>query len=341
MICLGIESSCDETAVALVRDSRLMASLIATQADLHSIFGGVVPELASREHYRFIGPLFDRLIKDSGIHPEEIDAIAVTRGPGLPGSLLVGVAFAKALALALNKPLLGVNHLEAHLLAAGLEQTLIYPAIGALVSGGHTHLYHIASPWDFKELGTTLDDAAGEIFDKIGHSLGLPYPAGSHIDHLAKAGVPSMTALPWPYLDNDNLNFSFSGLKTAAIRYARESVKTQSDLSDFCATLNHVIAGTLAQKTLRAMKAYPVKSLWLAGGVAANSTLRHTFARLAEEHGLPFLAPSPQLCQDNAAMIAYNGFLLLEKGLYHDLDLEAIPRGKKIPHDLRFKDNIL
>lgn len=216
MLCLGIESSCDETALALVEDGRLLGSVLASQSNVHALFGGVVPELASREHYRYVGPLFDELMQRCGTKPADLDLVAAARGPGLLGSLLVGVAFAKTLALGLGAPFLGVNHLHAHLLAVGLEHELVFPALGLLVSGGHTHLYRLESPWRCLLLGRTLDDAAGEAFDKVGKLLGLAYPGGQLLDALARTGAASPKLFPRPYLDNDNLDFSFSGLKTAA-----------------------------------------------------------------------------------------------------------------------------
>ncbi|MBD5608386.1 MAG: tRNA (adenosine(37)-N6)-threonylcarbamoyltransferase complex transferase subunit TsaD [Desulfovibrio sp.] len=334
MMSLRVETSCDETAVALVKDGRLVHSLTSSQAELHSLFGGVVPELASREHYRFIGPLFDKLLVDSGASATDIDAIAVTRGPGLLGSLLVGVAFAKSLALALGRPLIGANHLRAHLLAVGLSRPLVFPALGVLASGGHTHLYWIKSHDDFEILGTTIDDAAGEAFDKIGQFLNLPYPGGPVIDLMAIDGEPSYE-LPRPYIDNDNLDFSFSGLKTAAIRVAREHRDKDFDIRDFCASLNEAIADTLVVKTERALEKFPAAAIWFAGGVAANSLARKKLEDLALRRGLAFLVPEKKFCGDNAAMIAYNGWLLAQEGKTSELDLESIPRGRKIPDDYR------
>lgn len=341
MICLGIETSCDETALALAQDGNLLDSVLASQADLHAIFGGVVPELASREHYRFIGPLFDELMRRNNIEAKNLNAITVTRGPGLLGSLLVGSAFAKALALTLNIPLVGVNHLHAHLLACGIGKTMVFPALGLLVSGGHTHIYKIDAPEKFSLLGRTLDDAAGEAFDKIGHMLGMDYPAGKHIDELARNGKAENKLLPRPYLDNDNLDFSFSGLKTAAFQIINKKFPdkhySDNDLKNFCASLNLAIAETLAIKVKRALKKYPeCQSVWLAGGVAANSMVRDSISALALDAGKAFMAPELKHCTDNAAMIAFAGSLLTQKGARHDLALEVIPRGRKIPNDIVF-----
>ncbi|MDL2207320.1 tRNA (adenosine(37)-N6)-threonylcarbamoyltransferase complex transferase subunit TsaD [Desulfovibrio sp. OttesenSCG-928-F20] len=354
MLCLGIETSCDDTSLALVRNGRLLGQATAGQADLHALFGGVVPELASREHARLIGPLYDRLLEESGVSPGDLDVIAVARGPGLLGSLLVGVAFAKALALGMAVPLVGVNHLHAHIFSAALERPLPLPALALLVSGGHTHLYLVLGPNAFECLGKSLDDAAGEAFDKAGKMLGLPYPAGRHIDELAEEGRADPALFPRPYLTNDNLDFSFSGLKTAMqTRLSGQSnaawdaltgdmilpkgLKRQ-EMADLCASYRLAIVDTLLTKTQRALhdpRLRDAKSLILAGGVAANSLLRRRMAELARLTGIEFVSPSPELCTDNGAMIACLGGLLAAKGLGHDLDLASVPRGRAIPDDMR------
>lgn len=340
MLCLGIESSCDETALALVDDGRLVDSVLASQAPLHSLFGGVVPELASREHYHYIGALFDELLERVGIKAADIDVIAVARGPGLLGSLLVGMAFAKGLALSLGARLIGVNHLHAHLLANGLEHALEFPALGLLASGGHTQLYRIESSSRFICLGRTIDDAAGEAFDKVAKALGLPYPGGKFIDSLARKGNGDHALLPRPYLRRDNLNFSFSGLKTAACQRMRElglegGAAQGAGLENFCASFNEAVADTLRERVRQAWSlSQDIRHLWLAGGVAANRLLREKLEKLAQKRDARFLAPSPQLCQDNGAMIAYAGWLLARDGYFHTLDVETIPRGKKIPDDM-------
>lgn len=350
MLCLGIESSCDETALALVDDEHVIDSIIASQTDIHALFGGVVPELASREHYRFIGPLFDRLLEHNSINPRDIDLIAVARGPGLLGGLLVGVAFAKALGAALDIPFIGINHLHAHLLAAGIENKLEYPAIGLLASGGHTHIYRIENPWTFILLGTSLDDAAGEAFDKVGKAMGINYPAGKTLDQYAQKGNVKKYPLPRPHLDNQNLDFSFSGLKTAALELLhRENIAVDGapangqwqEIFDFCASFNLAIADTLTIKTQRALKANrDVKALWFAGGVAANSMIRKNMEELAAKQDKRLLVPSVAYCTDNASMVAFTGNLLAREGFFHDLSMETIPRGKKIPADmLRKNDN--
>lgn len=281
MLCLGIETSCDETALALVRDGVVIADVMSSQADVHALFGGVVPELASREHYRLIGALCDEVLRRAGVAASDIDVVAVARGPGLLGSLLVGMGFAKGLALATGARLVGVNHLHAHLLAAGIAEELPYPALGLLVSGGHTHIYRMESPRHMPLLGRTLDDAAGEAFDKVAKQLGLAYPGGRTIDELGRKGRVNPTMFPRPYVDNDNLDFSFSGLKTAAglvvqanpaLSEAARAVAASADrsvgsacvdgaapdsalcdLHDMCASFNHAVADTLRIKLERAL----------------------------------------------------------------------------------------
>lgn len=376
MLVLGIESSCDETALALVNEQGLVADVMSSQVDVHALFGGVVPELASREHARLIRPLFRALWEKSaaqlpGISLAHVDALAVTRGPGLLGCLLVGMAFAKALSLGRGIPLIGVNHLHAHLLVAGMGQNMAWPALGLLVSGGHTHLYRMESPTSMTTMGRTLDDAAGEACDKFAKMLGLPYPGGALLDRLAQrwlaeapesplskrwaqpawlpAANPASDLFPRPYVRNDNLDFSFSGLKTAAATYcaahpalrfptgsapAKERLAEASpELCRVAAEYLAAVADTLALKTARALESFPARSLVLAGGVAANSFVRKAMAALAQSRGLPLLLPSPYLCTDNGVMVAWNGLLLAQAGLGHDLTLSAIPRGRVIPED--------
>lgn len=349
MRCLGIETSCDETALALVEDGRLTDAVLATQADMHALFGGVVPELASREHYRFCGALYDELMRRAGLGIQDVDVVAVSRGPGLLGSLLVGVAFAKGLALGGGIRLLGVNHLHAHLLAAGLEGATLFPSLGLLVSGGHTHLYRMDGPSRIVQLGRTLDDAAGEAFDKVGKLMGLAYPGGKLLDMLAQQGRADARLFPRPYLDNDNLDFSFSGLKTAAAawlaplaeaapwpRPLRDPGDAPQALKDGCASFNTAVVETLMEKTRRALDRNPdLHRLIVAGGVAANSMLRRRATELMSSRGGEAVFPPPRLCTDNAAMVAYAGWLLAAEGWEHPLSLETIPRGRVIPDDMR------
>ncbi len=346
---LGIETSCDETGVALVEDGCLLAEKLATQADLHSLFGGVVPELASREHLRLLPPLLRELLRETNRAVAQIETIAVARGPGLLGALLVGVSFAKGLALTTGARLIGVNHLHAHLLAAGLERELIFPALGLLVSGGHTHTYLINSPDSFTLLGRTLDDAAGEVFDKVAKRVNLPYPGGQFIDDLACEGEVDKRLFPRAFIDNESLDFSFSGLKTAVVNHITKNtqlvlpamsgpdvldLEARVELSGLCASFNWSVADTLRIKVERALKkAGPVRALVVAGGVAANSMIRECMNRLAKERNIELILPSEYLCTDNAAMAAHAGWLLSGLGYGHDLDLEAIPRGRIVPED--------
>ena len=354
MLVLGIESSCDETALALVDDKGVRASVISSQADIHALFGGVVPELASREHARLIGPLCDSLLRQAKLGPEPwkaVDYIAVTRGPGLMGSLLVGVACAKALSLAHDIPLIGVDHLQGHLLAAGLEHEIRWPALGVLISGGHTHLYRMDSPVDMTVLGKTLDDAAGEACDKFAKAAGLPYPGGALLDALGKKGTADAHLFPRPYTHNDNLDFSFSGLKTAGSLWlsqhpeahfpagdspAKERLElADRRLCDAAASYLLAIAETLTIKAARAMEHFSPRSIVVAGGVAANSVVRREFARLAEKRHIPLFIPSLSLCGDNAVMIAEAGRHMAAARRVHDLSLSAVPRGQTIPQDWR------
>jgi N6-L-threonylcarbamoyladenine synthase len=352
MLILGIETSCDETAVALVRDGRLLGHELATQVDTHALFGGVVPEIASREHLRVLPRLYRALMRKTGVSADELDGVAVARGPGLLGSLLVGVSFAKGLCLACDVPLIGVNHLWAHLLAPGLEGELRFPALGLLVSGGHTHTYLVKSPTEFELLGRTLDDAAGEAFDKTAKMMNFPYPGGRFIDELAQEAQPDTGLFPRPYIDNPTLDFSFSGLKTAVANHvaghpelvfetmadpqavAELPADRRAELARVCASFNWSVADTLRIKVERALnQAGRVKSLIVAGGVAANTGVREAMREVAKARGIELTLPGLNLCTDNGAMIAHAGWLLAEAGLRHGLDLEAIPRGRIVPQD--------
>jgi len=346
MICLGVETSCDETALALVSGGRLLGERIASQEDLHALFGGVVPELASREHLRKASALYEALLQDTGIPSQAVDVVAVARGPGLLGSLLVGLNLAKGLAMGFGAALVGVNHLHAHLMAAGLEREIPFPALGLLISGGHTHLYRMESPASFELLGRTLDDAAGEALDKAAKLVNRPYPGGKCIDVLGKGHAPDTGLFPKPYTANKNLDFSFSGLKTSVAKYVsarpglrlpvmpQGEVAAGPDLGLFCASINFAVAETLRIKTQRALEAQSgLRALVVAGGVAANSMVRAKMARLAASFGLECIIPRPVLCTDNGAMVAYLGERLALGGYSHGLDLEAVPRGQVVPHD--------
>jgi N6-L-threonylcarbamoyladenine synthase len=346
---LGIETSCDETGAALISEGRLAGQKLATQVDVHSLFGGVVPEIASREHLRILPRLVRNLLEEAGAPAASLSAVAVARGPGLLGSLLVGVSFADGLSLSLGVPIIGVDHLLAHLAAPGLERDIPYPCLGLLVSGGHTSLYLMRGPLAAERLGRTLDDAAGEAFDKAAKALNLPYPGGPYVEALAGSAEPDRTMFPRPYLDNDNLDFSFSGLKTAVMDRLSHASHLRFDsmvlpggpkpvaspeLARFCASFSQAVTDTLTAKVRRALDRLPdVRGVILAGGVAANERLRRAMERTAVDSGREFIAASPELCTDNAAMIAYLGWLLHARGLRHRPGLGAVPRGRPVPWD--------
>lgn len=366
MLVLGIETSCDETAFGLVRDGEPLHALMSSQVGVHALFGGVVPEIASREHYRVIGPLFDRFLREAGIEVCALDAVAVARGPGLLGSLLVGVSFAKGLCLGSSVPLVGVNHLHAHLLVAGLEKPIAFPAAGLLVSGGHTHLYYMRDPLHFELLGRTLDDAAGEAFDKAAKMLNLPYPGGRYLDVFSKGVIPEPRMFPRPYLDNDNLDFSFSGLKTAMAQHIAKHPQLRlpslaweepeilsgpdghlpDGMREVCAAFSHAVVEALCVKLSRALERLsaekkPLCSIVVAGGVACNSLLRARLEALSERLALPLFLPPPSLCTDNGLMIAHAGWWSAKAGYFHDLSMEAVPRGRAIPDDALYCGTIM
>ncbi len=325
---LGIETSCDETAAAVVEDGRrALSDVVATQIEIHRRFGGVVPELASRNHVVQVMPVIDQAVSMAG-GPGAIDAIAVTSGPGLVGALLVGVQVAKGLAMAWEKPLVGVNHLEGHLLAAFLGDTPPrFPFLGLVVSGGHTSLYLARAFGDYRLLGRTRDDAAGEAFDKGAKLLGLPYPGGVAIDQLARGGDPRAVRFPRAVVKGADLDFSFSGLKTALLHQVqKQGVPEGQGLRDLCASYQEAIVGALVQKAFRAARRFQLPQLVLAGGVAANSRLRAAaLEEAAQYEDLQVIVPAVKLCTDNAAMIAVAGTHALERGVRAGADLNADP----------------
>lgn len=317
MLVLGIETSCDETAVAVVEDGkRILSNLVASQVDVHSKFGGVVPELASRKHIQNIVPLISQSLKDANVTLDEIDGIAVTQGPGLVGSLLVGISMAKAIAYAKERPIVGVNHLEGHIYSNFLEhEDLEPPFISLVVSGGHTELFYVASKRrEYEKLGQTMDDAAGEAFDKVAKLLGLGYPGGPIIDNLAKEGDPKAIPFPRPYVWDHSLNFSFSGLKTAVLNYFLRE-RDNIILADVAASFQSAVVDVLTEKAIRAAEIKKVNKIALAGGVAANSALRKQLSLRCQKIGYKLYYPSPILCTDNAAMIAGVGYHILNAPL--------------------------
>ncbi len=329
MLVLGIETSCDETAAALVEDGvRVRANVIGSQIERHRPFGGVVPEIAARAHVDLLLPTLDGALVEAGATYRDVDAIAVTAGPGLIGSLLVGVAAAKALALAHDKPLIGVNHLEGHVCAAQLEFGLLEPPLIALiVSGGHTSLVLGDTDGRLTTLGSTLDDAAGEAFDKIARFIGLPYPGGPEIDRLARDGDPGAVPFPRALLHDGSYDFSLSGLKTAVIRELRrrQAAGESIPLPDIAASFQEALVDVAVRKSVAAADEHDVGQVLLAGGVGANSRLRERMGQACAKAGLRFLAPSPALCTDNGAMIAAAGWNRLMKGERSPLELSADP----------------
>ncbi|MHB1583999.1 MAG: tRNA (adenosine(37)-N6)-threonylcarbamoyltransferase complex transferase subunit TsaD [Acidimicrobiales bacterium] len=323
---LGIETSCDETAAAVVEDgTTVRASVVSSQVDLHARYGGVVPELAGRAHVERLLPVVRQALEEAGLdgRPPGVDAVAVTCGPGLVGSLLVGVSGAKALAMSWGVPLVGVNHLEAHLFASLLEQPdLGWPLVVLLVSGGHTVLVQMDGPGRYRLLGQTLDDAAGEAYDKVARYLGLGYPGGPAVDRVAPDGDPRAFAFPRALLDA-GFDFSFSGLKTAVVRTVERHPEARTE--DVAASFQEAVVDVLVAKARRAAAAVGAGGLCLAGGVAANSLLRSRAAAAGEEDGVPVYLPSRAMCTDNAAMVAAAGAWRLDHDGPSGLDLGAVP----------------
>ena len=324
MLVLGIETSCDECAAAVVDDGPVLrAQTVASQIPVHAPYGGVVPELASRDHVRSIVPVVEKTLAAARVEAHRLDGIGVTAGPGLIGSLLIGVSAAKALAWALGKPLVGVNHLHAHLHAVFLERRIVYPHLGLVVSGGHTSLFHVAGPARLELLGRTLDDAAGEAFDKVAKLLGLAYPGGVSIEQTARGGDPDTIRFPRP-MPGKNTDFSFSGLKTAAaVRIKQEGVPAGPALADFAASFQEAVVDTLVRKTLLAARRRRLERVLVAGGVAANERLRHKLQERAAGEGLEVFFPGPALCTDNAAMVAALAAAHLHTGRDDGLALDA------------------
>jgi len=310
---LAIETSCDETAAAILRGSELLASEVASQIALHAEYGGVVPEVASRNHLRTLQPVLERALAKAGISLDAMDAFAATCGPGLATSLMIGTSAAKALAIGFRKPYLAINHLEGHLLSPffGTPQG-VRPAIALVVSGGHTLLVGIEGFGRYHRLGQTQDDAAGEAFDKVGKLLGLPYPGGPNVDRVARDGDATRFDFPRSMLDSDDFNFSFSGLKTS-VRYLLPKLENIS-LPDVCASFQEAVVDVLVAKTLRAAKATRHRVIALSGGVSCNSRLREKMQTACAAQGLELLIASPALCTDNAAMIGYVAALKLAHG---------------------------
>lgn len=329
MITLGIESSCDETSIAIIEnDRKILANIISTQIPIHQKFGGVVPEIASRKHIVNIMPVLDEALSKTQLKLSAIDQIAVAYGPGLVGALLVGVSAAKALAFSLDVPLLAVNHLEGHIFANFLSHPdLEPPFIALVVSGGHTALVNMTDYNSFSMIGQTRDDAAGEAFDKVARLLGLPYPGGPQIDKLAKTGNPHAIDFPHALIKEKNYEFSFSGLKSAVINYIHTADQKGLSINkaDVAASFQKTVIDILVHKTIMAARSTGMKTIVLAGGVAANSLLEQKLTEKCRENDLAFYFPSKILCTDNAAMIACRGYYQSLTGNFADMKLNAVP----------------
>ena len=330
---LGIETSCDETGVAIYDEEKgLIANQLHTQIALHADYGGVVPELASRDHIRKLAPLLQAALQEANLTAKDIDGVAYTSGPGLVGALLVGSTVARSLAYAWNIPAIGVHHMEGHLLAPMLEENPPhFPFVALLVSGGHTQLVRVDGVGRYELLGESIDDAAGEAFDKTAKLLGLDYPGGAALARLALNGTPNRFAFPRPMTDRPGLDFSFSGLKTFAANTLHQVMQEEGELTeqskaDIAYAFQEAVVDTLAIKCKRALKQTGLKRLVIAGGVSANKQLRQTLAELMQQLGGEVFYPQPQFCTDNGAMIAYTGFLRLKQGQHSDLAIDVKPR---------------
>jgi N6-L-threonylcarbamoyladenine synthase len=326
MLILALESSCDDTAAAVLEDGRTRSSVVSSQVDLHAAWGGVVPELASRHHALTIVPVIRSALGQAGVELRDVSAVAATYGPGLVGSLLVALQTAKGIAYARGIPFLGVNHLAGHLAAIQLAEEVPYPHVGLMVSGGHTALYLVPDPFSAQLLGDTRDDAAGEAFDKTAKLVGLGYPGGAIVDQLAEGGDPARFKLPRAMPGQRNLEFSFSGLKTAARTLVeRGLVKTEQDTRDYCASVREAIVAVLVKKSLRACRMHDVLRLVLAGGVAANTALRREMVAQGKSAGVTVHVPPRALCTDNAAMVGRAALPRLLRGDRSPLSLDADP----------------
>lgn len=326
---LGIESSCDETSVAVIRNGTLLSNIISSQL-VHEQYGGVVPELASRAHQRLIVPVVSEALAKAEVRKEEISAVAVAVGPGLMGSLLVGVNFGKAFAFGLDIPFIAVNHMEAHIYSNFIEDpTPEFPFINLTVSGGHTQLVLLKDEFSYEIVGETKDDAAGEAFDKVAKMLRLGYPGGPQVDKLARKGDPAAVKFPRPYATDNDLNFSFSGIKTSVLYYLRDHGLRDTEipeqrLADICASFQSSVVDVLVQKTIRAANQFSVKDISVAGGVSANSFLRHQMKEAAEKNGLRLFIPRFEFCTDNGAMIAEVGYRKYLRSMFSPINVTAI-----------------
>ena len=332
VLILAIESSCDETAAAVVKNGReVLSNVINTQIAIHTEYGGVVPEIASRKHIENINPVIKKALEDAGVTLDDIDAIGVTYGPGLVGALLVGVAEAKAIAFAKNKPLVGVHHIEGHISANYVENKELEPPFVALVvSGGHTHLVKVNDYGEYEIVGRTRDDAAGEAFDKVARAIGLGYPGGPKIDKLAKEGNPDAIEFPRAHVDDAPYDFSFSGIKSAVLNYINSANMQGKEINhaDVAASFQKAVVDALVSRAVRLAKECGMDQLAIAGGVASNSALRAAVQEESAKNNIKFYSPSPVLCTDNAAMIGAAAYYEYIKGVRHGYDLNAVPNLK-------------
>lgn len=332
VLILAIESSCDETAAAVVKNGReVLSNVINTQIAIHTEYGGVVPEIASRKHIENINPVIKKALTDAGVTLDDIDAIGVTYGPGLVGALLVGVAEAKAIAFAKNKPLVGVHHIEGHISANYVENKELEPPFVALVvSGGHTHLVKVNDYGEYEIIGRTRDDAAGEAFDKVARAIGLGYPGGPKIDKLAKEGNPEAIEFPRAHVDDAPYDFSFSGIKSAVLNYINSANMQGKEINraDVAASFQKAVVDALVSRAVKLAKECGMDKLAIAGGVASNSALRAAVQEECAKNNIRFFSPSPVLCTDNAAMIGAAAYYEYIKGVRHGYDLNAVPNLK-------------
>lgn len=329
---LAIESSCDETAAAVVKNGRcVLSNVISSQIELHKLYGGVVPEIASRKHIEKINQVIEEALEQAGMTLEEMDAIGVTYGPGLVGALLVGVAEAKAIAYAAKKPLVGVHHIEGHISANYIENPdLEPPFICLVVSGGHTHLVAVNDYGKYQIIGRTRDDAAGEAFDKVARAIGLGYPGGPKIDKISKEGNPEAIRFPKAHIEDGPYDFSFSGVKSAVLNYlngAKMKGETVVE-ADVAASFQKAVTDVLVENAMKAVREFGMKKFAIAGGVASNSTLREAMKKACEKNGVEFYHPSPIFCTDNAAMIGAAAYYEYMAGVRHGWDLNAVPNLK-------------
>lgn len=337
MLILGIESSCDDMAAAVVRDGRfILSSVVSSQDAIHHKYGGIVPELASRRHLETVIPVVEEALNHAKVTLDDIDAIGVTQGPGLVGSILVGLSFAKAVAYVKGIPFVGVNHIEAHPIAVFLEERVrgqgaplapAFPFIALVVSGGHTTLFKFKNFGDYEILGQTRDDAAGEAFDKVAKLMGLGYPGGAVIDRLAREGNASAIEFTRPYIAKDTYDFSFSGIKTAVFNYIAECgmLNAEKKANDLAASFQEAVVDVLVDKAITACMVHAIDNLAVCGGVACNSRLREKMRIKSKDNGIKLFIPEPSLCSDNGAMIAGLAYQLLKQGMRGSLDINAIP----------------